>query len=394
MGHMLPTLLVLLTAVPLATAQCTPHTPAPYYVSLLSNTCVNDREHASQGPGPILLYGTKDECCNGLTPKERRECLKTEVLSEVYPDFEEGRCASDTLRPAVVHPACGVTATGATTFVAARFLKASLRADSELCCRKVYGGIDQAAVARCVAKRGTWYYVAGMGCVRDDARADDPVVYSTVRTVGSLSACTGAYFPRVPVVMCDTFPCPALWTNRPDRDSIHCGSLESDCTKEACCVAPPDTPARCSSYTCDAHKQHYLKRNPNRIVCPLEGCTSFHCCNFAFEGTTELGKFVSPCNAVFEYFPPRSRASGPTLWVIDCPVGQVVQVDIDFSKGGASPGTNLVAILSITPEFVSTTELTGHRHVTHSRTFIIQLNHQNGMRDGIRLTHTCIIAPP
>ena len=257
---------------------CLDHVPAPYYVSLPSHTCVNDGEHASQGAGQVLLYGTKDECCNGLTRKERRECLKTEVLSEVYPDFEKGRCVAHTLRPAVVHPACGVTATGAMKSVAARFLKASLRADNELCCRKVYGGIDRAAVNRCVARRGVWFYVDGMGCVREDARADDPVVYSTVRTVGSLSACTGTYFPWVPAVMCDTFPCPALWTNRPDRDSIHCGVANDDCTKELCCTAPAAPPVvTCCGYRCTPHGLS-ARPNPELTLCPPGGCLPIHCC--------------------------------------------------------------------------------------------------------------------
>eukprot|EP00754_Rhynchopus_humris_P028634 Rhum_TRINITY_DN15169_c3_g1::Rhum_TRINITY_DN15169_c3_g1_i6::g.139649::m.139649 len=166
---------------------------APYYVSLPWNTCVNDWKHLLHGS--VMLFGTKAQCCAALTPKEQRECLKLEDLSEVYPSLEKGRCVSDTQRPAVLHPTCGVTAAGEIKFVAARFFKASLLvSDNELCCKRVYGGIDGAAVDRCVAKKGTWYYVDGMGLVRDDPLADDPVVYATARTVGSLSSCAQTYF--------------------------------------------------------------------------------------------------------------------------------------------------------------------------------------------------------
>ena len=359
MGHATPTVLVLLTAVPLATAVCAPS--PPYYISLPSHTCVNDGEHASQGPGPILLYDTKEACCNGLAPKERRECLKPEVLSEVYPDFEKGRCASDTLRPAVVHPACGVTAAGATTFVVARFLKASLRvSDNEFCCRDMYGGLGEAAVGRCLARRGTWYYVDGMGCVRDDARADDPVVYSTARTVGSLSACTKSYFPRDPVVMCDTFSCPGMWTNRPDRDSIHCGASHDDCTKELCCTAPavpppPGGPAvmcdsvdTCTPKTNSLMPNQFLtaKSNPELRPCPSGICTPYDCCD-VYKG--EIAP--PPCEGEFSTTLVGNRV------VVHCPAGKVP--DIAFTLKGSlaflheSEGTgqlNLIGAYDVTSQ--------------------------------------------
>ena len=234
-----PTLLVLLLNAASSSAG-----PCKYYVSHPTRLCVNDGQ---QGPGQILLSATKEECCNTLPRKQRRECLATEVPSEVYPDFEQGRCSSATVRPAVVHPTCGVTDSGATKSIVPLFLRESLPvADNELCCMRVYGGIGQAAIDRCVARTDRWYYVEGMGCVGGDP-LDNPVVYSTAQTASNLSTCTATYFPLTPSFMCATFPCPGSWTSKPD--GIHCGSEASDCTKELCC-APLRAP--CSNDACDA----------------------------------------------------------------------------------------------------------------------------------------------
>ena len=328
MGHTIPTLFVLLAAVPLSAAA-----GDSYYISLPSNTCVND---GGQGSGHILLYDTKEACCNGLTPKERRQCLKAEVPSEVYPDFEKGRCSSTTLRPATVHPACGVSASGEAKSVAARFLKASLPvSDNEFCCRNVYGGIDQGAVDRCAARRGTWSYVAGMGCVRDDPLADDPVVYATAQTAGSLSACTKTYFPQSTAFMCDDFTCPSGWTGR--TYNIHCGSLASDCTKELCCRPT------CSGYTCYAPRQMSDKAGKADIICPDEGCTAHRCC----DSLNPLRELLPPNVGTLRYpagFPEETITFDTSrAWVIECAAGEgIPHITVEsFDGKHPAPGARL-----------------------------------------------------
>ena len=321
MGHTIPTLFVLLTAAgPLSAADC-PFDK--YYISLPSNTCVSDGEHTSQ-PGPILLYDTKEACCNGLTRKERRQCLKAEVPSEVYPDFEKGRCSPSTQRPPVVYPACVIDGDGAVTSVSARFLKESLPvSDNEMCCRNVYGGIDQAAVDRCAARRGTWSYVAGMGCVRDDPLADDPVVYAAAQTAGSLSACTKTYFPQSTAFMCDDFTCPSGWTSR--TYNIHCGPSASACTNKLCCRPT------CGTFTCGTHSTRD-KNNKDTIICPdATGCSAYDCCDGGY------GSTLSPeCNTVT--YPPNYPGATFThvwrkWWTINCKDGQIPHVTIDSFDG-------------------------------------------------------------
>ena len=322
MGRMIPAVLVLLAAVPSATAGC----PNPYYVALPTNTCVNDGEQASQGAGEVQLSATKEACCNTLPRKERRECLATEVPSEVYPDLERGRCSSGTVRPAALHPTCVVTDSGAIKSIAPLFLRKTLRV-SHLgsCCRGVYGGIDEVAVERCVARAGTWYHVEGMGCVRDDPLADDPVVYSTAHTVGSPFACPSKYFPRAPVVMCDTFTCPAPSTPKPH--GVHCGSLEGDCTMELCCVDPPPPVVTCSVHTCNAAVDYTDKGGKDGVVCATTGCTDSRCCDYtgSLPLLTPPGTLRYPADFPAGVWDIPNRVD--QRWRVDCDSGNV-EIDI------------------------------------------------------------------
>eukprot|EP00754_Rhynchopus_humris_P047847 Rhum_TRINITY_DN7398_c0_g1::Rhum_TRINITY_DN7398_c0_g1_i1::g.22471::m.22471 len=277
MGHARPALrFVLLAAVQSAAAASN-----PYYISQPTYTCVNDGKHAYPGAGHILLYDTQDACCNGLTPRERRQCRTTDVPSVVYPDYATGRCSSNTRRPPVVYPTCVINGQGAAKAVAGKFLTASLVSDNELCCKQVYVGLHQAAVTRCSRRQGAWYWVDGMGCVQDNPLADDPVIYATARTVGSLSACPATYFYGHTAFMCSAFTCPTGWTGR--GYSIHCGTAEGDCTKELCCKLSPITTApdslTCATHDCTNTVQD--KEDKDSIICTgmPPRCDDDTCCD-------------------------------------------------------------------------------------------------------------------
>ena len=405
----MPTVLVLVTAASSAAAFWECH---PYYVSQPTNTCVKDGEHASQGGGPVLLFSTKERCCNALTPKERRQCLKPEVPSEVYPDFEKGRCSSSTLRPAVVHLACAVDGSGVATSVGARFLKASLPvSDNEMCCRSVYGGIDEAAVERCVARRGTWHYVAGTGCVWDDPLADDPVVYSTAQTASSLTVCAETYFPRRTAFMCDAFPCPSTWSRKPG--SIHCGSVASDCTRDLCC-SPPD----CSDHTCNPGIFYGIlrRRTCQRLrhtaqvfedtICPDTGCAAYHCCSRPH--SVELldpageGTVTYPSTFPTGTFPSRRHDS----WTLACLAGQVPSVYVEsavvsgpdiayFNVVCVKTQTTVVRTLSFVHFAGGIADLelvcSAGDHLIVIFSFLIGRTPVEGM--GFRLRHKCLDLP-
>ena len=405
MGRTMPTIvLVLMTAASSTGNFWACH---PYYVSQPTNTCVKDGEHASQGGGPVLLFSTKEECCNALTPKERRQCLKPEVPSEVYPDFEKGRCSSSTLRPAVVHLACAVDGSGVATSVGARFLKASLPvSDNEMCCRSVYGGIDEAAVERCVARRGTWHYVAGTGCVWDDPLADDPVVYSTAQTASSLTVCAETYFPRRTAFMCDAFPCPSTRLRKPG--SIHCGSVASDCTRDVCC-SPPD----CSDHTCNpgiAYGALTRRTCLRHGVCPDTGCVAYNCCGAprlelldpAGEGTV-----THPSTFPTGTLPVDSHLT----WTLACAAGQVPSFYVESAVVGPKrPANPAIAYINLVclktqPTIVRTAEFVqfggdiadlelvcsagDHLDVTFS--FLSGRTPLEGM--GFRMRHKCLDLP-
>eukprot|EP00754_Rhynchopus_humris_P026954 Rhum_TRINITY_DN15050_c2_g1::Rhum_TRINITY_DN15050_c2_g1_i1::g.133135::m.133135 len=211
---------------------------APYYVELPSNTCVNDGAHALQAEGLITFLAKKD-CCASLPRKEKRACEEEQLSPEkVFPDYQTGQCSSAAERPPVVFPACAIDATtGATKYIAALFLKNSLPlSDNSFCCMAVYDGLP-AAINRCKAQAGTWYYVEGKGCVRDDGVADDPVTYATAQTLETPSQCRAKFFDQYPAITCTAFTCGPGTADKSGKDEIHCGTQAGDCTEELCCDA-------------------------------------------------------------------------------------------------------------------------------------------------------------
>ena len=209
---------------------------APYYVELPSNTCVNDGAHALQVEG-LITFLAKEDCCNSLPRKEKRECLQTGPSATVFPDYQKGQCSSAAQRPPVVYPACAVDATGVSKYLAPLFLKESLPlSGNEFCCMSVYAGLP-AAINRCKTQAGKWYYVAEKGCVRDDGVADDPVAYATAQAVETPSTCRAKYFSLLPAVTCTAFTCPSGTADKSGKADIHCGTQAGDCTETLCCDA-------------------------------------------------------------------------------------------------------------------------------------------------------------
>ena len=260
----------------------------PYYVTHPSNMCVNDGKSAGQGPN-VLTFGTKTECCNTLTRRERAACLDAPT-TKAYPDYELGKCVAAHITKPVTYPACTVTATGAIKYISAKYMKKSLGSGPsgimlDACCRRAYDGISQAAVNKCKAQRGSWSFVAPDGCVRELQSSYHPVEYSTQELASAdMNTCATTHFSLALSYTCTVHACAgaAGLTNKANKGDIHCGTVVTDCTDELCCDVLCNHPTVVATRSCG---DGFIDQLALPAICgdgTVDGCKDvFHevCCD-------------------------------------------------------------------------------------------------------------------